>query len=348
MISIIIPTYNTGKKLNACLKSLLEQTYNDLEVILIDDCSNDRETLSAINYWANKDNRVTVIHNKTNQGIEKNRLIALAQVHGEYLMFMDHDDWYPSNYTIERMMENMKTSGADVVMGQAKEALGPLKYPYTKPIKGGLYSHKDFMEQFYDSYFGVFNFSVNLWDKVYKMELVKNANLHPRGLKYTDDACFNMFVLPLANSISIIDDVTYIHRYGGYSSKYTDSMKEYMLLYAAREEAMQLYDFKKGTKPSTIQMRNVLEFDIQLRITHLHEKEEDTKKNLKTVLANPFWEKIIRSKYILECKDDFTQALVCKDIDKMYKAASAPVFTKKAIARQFLRRIAKPIIQLFI
>ena len=66
MISVIVPVYNTGKTLNKCLKSVVNQTYKDFEIILVNDCSTDQKTISLISEWVKKDSRIRLIDNSIN------------------------------------------------------------------------------------------------------------------------------------------------------------------------------------------------------------------------------------------------------------------------------------------
>lgn len=91
LVSIIVPIYNAGKYLNRCLDSLLCQTYNNIEIILIDDGSND-DSLLICNKYKTLDPRVIVIH-KSNNGVSSARNTGLKVSKGEWVYFVDSDDW---------------------------------------------------------------------------------------------------------------------------------------------------------------------------------------------------------------------------------------------------------------
>jgi glycosyltransferase involved in cell wall biosynthesis len=104
-ISIIIPVYNSELFIRRCLNSVIEQTFTDFEVILINDNSSDNSP-AICNGYANKDNRIKVIHNSVNQGSSLSRKIGIDNVSGEYIQFIDSDDW------IEKDMLNRLYSAA--------------------------------------------------------------------------------------------------------------------------------------------------------------------------------------------------------------------------------------------
>ena len=98
-ISIIVPVYNVEKHLSRCLECLLKQTYKNIEIILIDDGSTDRSGKICDEY-KEKDNRIDIIHKK-NEGVSVARNTALEKVSGQYVMFVDADDWIDENMCLE-------------------------------------------------------------------------------------------------------------------------------------------------------------------------------------------------------------------------------------------------------
>lgn len=109
-VSVIVPVYNAAMYLDRCIKSILNQTFKDIEVILIDDGSTD-SSLSICNVWASIDSRIVVIHTDNNgQGSARNLGVSLA--HGEYVLFVDSDDWierdtlsFLSKYYLEKSFD---------------------------------------------------------------------------------------------------------------------------------------------------------------------------------------------------------------------------------------------------
>ena len=91
-VSVIIPVYNVEKYLRKCLDSVVNQTLADIEVICVDDCSTD-ESLKILKEYSNKDSRIKIIEQEQNQGQGEARNLALSQACGEYIMFLDPDDW---------------------------------------------------------------------------------------------------------------------------------------------------------------------------------------------------------------------------------------------------------------
>lgn len=119
MISIIVPVYNVERYLKQALRSLVGQTYTDLQIICIDDGSTDG-SLSILQGFAQADSRVE-IHSQRNMGLSGARNAGLGYVKGEYLMFLDPDDWMELD-TCEKALELMQGENADLVFwGYVKE-----------------------------------------------------------------------------------------------------------------------------------------------------------------------------------------------------------------------------------
>lgn len=103
-ISIVIPVYNVDMYIETCIRSVINQTYRNLEIIMVDDGSTDRSG-DICDYYAESDDRVTVIH-QNNQGLVRARKTGLKKATGDYVANVDGDDWVEENY-IEVMLNNI-------------------------------------------------------------------------------------------------------------------------------------------------------------------------------------------------------------------------------------------------
>lgn len=113
MISIIVPVYNGEAYLDHCIKSLINQTYKDLEIILVNDCSPDH-SLEICNRYAVIDSRIKVVSNKVTSGTAKARNLGLNNANGEYISFVDDDDFVEENF-YEIMIQKILYYSADIV-----------------------------------------------------------------------------------------------------------------------------------------------------------------------------------------------------------------------------------------
>lgn len=114
LISVIVPVYKAEKYLDRCIQSIIDQTYENLEIILVDDGSTDN-CPAMCDAWAEKDSRVQVIH-KENGGVSSARNMALDCATGDYVTFVDADDWVEPN-AVEILLEQAVSTGSDIVVG---------------------------------------------------------------------------------------------------------------------------------------------------------------------------------------------------------------------------------------
>lgn len=196
MISVIIPVYNTAEYLDECIRSIVDQEFSDLEILMIDDCSTDGSS-KLLDEWGEKDSRITVIHNACNSGVSASRNIGLQKAKGEYIAFVDSDDWLEPNFYSE-LLRQIEITGADIVFGGYKRILADgvaLRTP-VKPT-GTVFSVEDALlhcmpqrgENRYDCY---------IWDKLYRKTVVLrdgNPILFDPHYSYGEDALWLVQVL---------------------------------------------------------------------------------------------------------------------------------------------------------
>lgn len=203
-ISIIIPVYNTGKYLHRCIGSILNQTYKDLEVIVVDDGSK-AQTAQICDQLAESDSRVKVYH-KHNEGVSVARNFGLSKATGEYIGFVDSDDWIDSKM-YERMVSHMIKESADVVYCDAltvwddiKKELDTFSIPSSEKI-----NRSDISPSV------LFEIAGSVCRGLYKSQILKDI-IFPVGLKFSEDRYFNLQVLSAVNSISYLKAPLY-YRY---------------------------------------------------------------------------------------------------------------------------------------
>ena len=97
MISVVVPIYNSGKYLKRCLDSIVNQSYKDIEIILVDDCSSDDSRKICFEYLK-KDFRIKLITNEINKGVAYCRNIGIKMATGKYISFVDSDDYVEIDY----------------------------------------------------------------------------------------------------------------------------------------------------------------------------------------------------------------------------------------------------------
>ena len=190
-ISVIIPVYNVEKYIKKAIESVIEQTYKDLEIILIDDGSTDASGIICDNY-ANIDERIRVIH-KVNGGIVSARKAGINIATGSYAVNLDPDDWIESN-AYENVVEIIKKYSPDVIaFGMKKEFSGFIEEQPVQ-LKQGMYDKEKFWRDFCvkvsEQPFFLQPLVMSQCDKVVKTELFRKHefNCSENLKKNVDDA----------------------------------------------------------------------------------------------------------------------------------------------------------------
>ena len=192
-VSIIVPCYNTSKYLKSCLDSLINQTLKDIEIILINDGSTDNSNEIITSY---NDKRIKYV-NKENEGIGKSRNKGIELAKGEYLSFIDSDDYVTLDFC-EKMYNKAKKDNCDIVIcdyfKDNESMICQVTFPSFKP--SSLKENPDIIN----------NVNLGPCNKIYKRELFKNKkNRFVEDLKY-EDAPLVCSLLIDANKIGKIDE----------------------------------------------------------------------------------------------------------------------------------------------
>ena len=179
LISVIIPVYNVEKYMHQCIDSVINQTYKKLEIILIDDGSTDKSGQICEEY-AKKDSRIVVVH-KENGGLSDARNLGIDICSGEYLTFVDSDDWI-SHDMVYCLLNNIKATGADISIGQYKKVFDNNYKKSDKKNKFVKLNKKEGIYQFYVKR----RFSCHACEKLYNKKLFENIR-YPKGKLYEDE-----------------------------------------------------------------------------------------------------------------------------------------------------------------
>lgn len=206
MISVIVPIYNVENYLENCINSILNQSYTDFELILVDDGSPDNCGKICDDY-AKKDSRIKVIHKK-NGGLSDARNIGIEAAKGEYISFIDSDDWIHKDFYLT-LFNALSSSNSDIaICNFLKVSNDDIKdkiININPPVKtlSNLESLNDLYSDNYVNY-------IVAWNKLYKANLFKDIRF-PVG-KIHEDEFTTPKVLFESNKIAIITEELYYYR----------------------------------------------------------------------------------------------------------------------------------------
>lgn len=224
-VSIIVPMYNAEQTLGRCLDSLLQQTYSDLEVILIDDCSRDH-TLSIAKEKAVQDSRVQVLSNAKNLGVSATRNRGLDCVTGDWVAFCDADD-FPDSHWIADFMELVSDDVEMIVQGFFCDNWPG--HPDGRIVAYHGTAHRDTVVDALCRH-QVFGY---LWCKLFRASIIRNTQLRFANFAYLEDEMFCLQYLKSVCSIACTDHCNYHYNRPDFYAKYgsIDSFDVNMCLY---------------------------------------------------------------------------------------------------------------------
>ena len=224
LVSIIVPVYNSEKYLKKCIESIINQTYKNLEILLINDGSKDKSKEICIEF---NDSRIKFI-DKENEGVSTSRNIGLESAEGKYIAFVDSDDYIEKKY-IEKLLKVLKAQNADCVICGYNRIYENKTEKITKEKE--LILNK---EEFLKTILNVQNGTGFCWGKLWKAEIIKNIQFDPKVF-IGEDALFCMMSCKNINKIYILNEALYNYRFNEnsavrkydkyFADKVLDSMK---------------------------------------------------------------------------------------------------------------------------
>ena len=232
MISVVVPVYNMEKYLEKCIDSLIDQSYSNLEIILVDDGSSDSSGIICDDY-SDRDSRIKVVH-QNNGGVSSARNAGLDICSGEYVSFVDPDDWIDKGM-FQRLVSEINANNADFAVCNEVHVInsdnGVKNMPvnHWKAVKNTKKVNADGL------YRDIFSRTARVCNKVFTRELVGGTRFDT-GLSYGEDGVFLLDIISRAASAVIVPDGYYyysINRKGNVVSSEIDK-RSLELLEAAK------------------------------------------------------------------------------------------------------------------
>lgn len=201
LVSILSPCYNVEAFLPQCLDSIINQTYGNLQIVMINDGSKDN-TWNLLQEYASKDSRIEVYH-QDNHGVAYTRNQLLSKIRGDFFLFVDSDDWIEPNM-VEFLINQAKEKNADIVTCS--------NIINDNPRTDGIKSVKEYnQEEIINAFLCHTWFNGSLCNKLNKVTLLHNEQFHC-GISYGEDALFMWHLLQYANRVVVTNEQLYHYR----------------------------------------------------------------------------------------------------------------------------------------
>ena len=214
--TVIVPIYNVEKYLEKCLNSIRNQTFEDFEVILIDDGSPDR-CPQICDQYPRMDERFSVVH-KTNEGLQRARRTGVQKAKGKYVAFVDSDDWVDCGW-LEFVFHQLNRCETDILILGYKQDFADKTIRFENKVWAGLYEEENIREQLWPHILGTekcfeFGIAPSLWSKIFKRELILEViECVDEKLTLGEDAACTYLCIYRAKSIYICNNAFYHYRY---------------------------------------------------------------------------------------------------------------------------------------
>lgn len=253
-VSIIVPIYNTSKYLKTCIDTLIHQTYQNLQIILVNDGSTDH-SLEICQGYAKEDSRIVIV-DKKNEGLERARRSGYQYADGEWVIHVDSDDYLPLD-AVETYLKYAEDD-VDIIIGSWYRVLdtkGFIRKKYhLEPLD---VDHKTFMENYYISLLGEYKLPVNVWGRIYRKRIIDQAKLKEAKICFGEDVCYNLQVYPYARRVKTIPEIVYNYRWGGMTERMNKRLlTDAKTAFRMKKEKVEEYQIKDGMETIVKELRN--------------------------------------------------------------------------------------------
>ena len=211
LISVIVPIYRIDRYVGLCIESLINQTYKNLEIILVDDGSPDR-CPEICDLYPKKDSRIKVIH-KENGGLVSARKAGIMATTGKYVGYVDGDDWVGVGF-YESLHNHIAATDADIACAGFRRDLFSSTSSFTDNLQSGLYEGERLdalrMKMLSNGDFYRLGVSTYVWNKLFKRELLLEAQLNvDNSISIGEDGAVTYPAIMKARKVVLTDNTAY-------------------------------------------------------------------------------------------------------------------------------------------
>ncbi|WP_051199905.1 glycosyltransferase family 2 protein [Butyrivibrio sp. FCS006] len=319
LVSIIVPAYNVEKYIERCLESILEQTYQDIEVIVVDDGSHDG-TWEIVGRFMKMDSRI-MGYQRENRGVSAARNFALKRASGDYIQFVDADD-YISRFAVEKLVNTMESNCADWLnfqyhrVDETENSLDEYDFIIGHNDISGQQGKFEFLRDVLMEY----RVGYEIWDKLYVTRIIRQNDLKfDENCHIGEDLEFNICYSMYANSLVCLKDRLYFYRVRSGSamqslSNFSSAFEERLIVLRGIQEAYSMCftgDYKNKYYQLSCKLfrhacqghttEEVAEVAMNSRqkkfclelLTEILRHKRELKKFLPEEIANTYWREIL-------------------------------------------------------
>lgn len=325
MVSIVVPIFNPGKKLIKCIKSIISQTFEDIEIILVNDGSTD-DSLKICEMYKKRDKRVVLI-DKENEGSIATRRVGIEAATSDYIMFVDSDDWVDRSAVHELYEETIK-SDSDITVCKHVKVIGNKKiikreYDSIYFNEEKVLNEEEIKNELVVAYLHGHPFPSSLYAKLYKKELLLTCGTFLEHIKFLgDDLFYNLEMFLKAKRVKILNKSLYYYRIGGFTSKYMPYLFEDMVNgYNIQKSVISEYyseTFQKRTNGISIMLLNTFKTCL-INLFYSDLSVDEKTAVIKKYLSNPSLKETLNNQGARDYfSDDYLNAIKNGEVRYLY------------------------------
>lgn len=322
LVTIIVPIYNVEKYLSECVDSIINQTYKNLQIILVDDGSTDKSGYLCDKY-ENLDSRVQVVH-KNNEGLGFARNTGLRFAQGDYVTFIDSDDKADIDL-VERLVNSIVVNNCDTCIGGFKRISENGNIKFVEKYNESIYSGEDVYNKLFARMLGSAPdkhdaIRMSVWNVMYSMAIIRKHRIKfPSERKFiSEDIIWDSEYYKFASRVGIIDSIAYNYRVtpGSLTQKYKPNMlKNICVLYNELVKRISNNEVKV--------IRVQRQFFVNLRACFKQENVKVSGKNKSEIIDS-----------IKTIVNDETVHAVSKSFDKVIKQPRQKIFVRLVMKKR--------------
>lgn len=234
LVTVIIPIHNEEKRLSICLNSIINQTYNAIEIILVNDGSTD-SSLKICHEYARLDARISIL-DIDEGGVVRARNLGLKSAKGDYIIYVDSDDWIENNH-IEKLVSHMRDKEVDIVCCGMKIEYDNSVAELNQKIPLGVYEGDKLVYDLYTKMlrtgvYGEYGIFPSLCLKIFRKEILESVSyrVDPRIVR-GEDAAISYLALLGAKKVMVTDETTYHYWQGNNERRFKRDSESYRYFY---------------------------------------------------------------------------------------------------------------------
>lgn len=348
LITVILPCFNVGKYVGKCLKSILKQSFQNFEIICIDDCSTDN-TIDVLTKYAKSDSRIKIISLPQNMGLANNRRLGVNNANGEYIAYIDPDDYVGDRY-LESLYNQTQNSTIDLVILNGcinKWGIITSKHIFDSPEMNFINKthYNEYKNKILKNFYGLHCIPAPVWGKLYKKTLF--TNLPKVTVFYQEDVMLNFYIFTQTlSSLKVANYQGYYYQVGGGTSFRKNYIEDNIVTYTIRRDYIKSVNIEEKTtylKFLLIELKNIF-YEYIVRMLLNNNSNEDILLNINYVLTfdviSDF--KTFSEKYFPEnLSNEVYVAIIDNDTKKIFEIAKRRISLKRKISNRITRLISK-------